>query len=186
MSTPTNEKITAENKDEQVVSDAAVTQLEPKEQLEEEKELLKEAEIQVSPTITPENTPIVKTPSLDTQPTSAEHAPSAPPAPAPVDNTTQLPEKVRILKEAFPETDVDIIEAILQATGDNVEGAFEALLGMSDPNYTQPPQEEAPPPMPPRPNSSVEDQMRLDEEFAKKLAMEDEVRAGRSKSINLV
>ncbi|CEG67722.1 Putative CUE domain-containing protein [Rhizopus microsporus] len=99
----------------------------------------------------------------------------------------QLPENVSTLKEAFPDIDVDIIEAILQTQNGNVESSFEVLLGMSDPNY-QP----TPPPMPPRPQTNtsapytyyeqpqattLEEQLRLDEEFAKKLAMEDELRA---------
>ncbi|KAG2194612.1 hypothetical protein INT46_009598 [Mucor plumbeus] len=114
-----------------------------------------------------------------------------------------LPENVRILKEAFPDTDVEVIEAVLQTQNDNLESTFEILLGMSDPNYSVPsvpapeshPVAEEAPPMPPRPRSrqnssdapyaywerqaqpkptSVEEQLRMDEELAKRLAMEDE------------
>jgi hypothetical protein len=114
-----------------------------------------------------------------------------------------LPENVRILKEAFPDTDVEVIEAVLQTQNDNLESTFEILLGMSDPNYSVPsvpapeshPVAEEAPPMPPRPQSrqnssdapyaywerqaqpkptSVEEQLRMDEELAKRLAMEDE------------
>ncbi|KAI7888435.1 uncharacterized protein EV154DRAFT_517907 [Mucor mucedo] len=123
---------------------------------------------------------------------------------------SKLPEHVRILKEAFPDIDVEVIEAILQTQNDKLEPSFEILLGMSDPNYNStpiPPQtQEITPTMPPRPSSqlsdnprsrtnsghapyayweqqsqqapiTVEDQLRMDEEFAKKLAMEDELRA---------
>lgn len=128
---------------------------------------------------------------------------------------SHLPENVRILKEAFPDIDVEVIETILQIQGNSVDSAFELLLGMSDPNYKPTPptvQEEVTPPMPPRPDSfisetrrsnsgeinapyaswegqqqqpvgpvSVEEQLRLDEEFAKKLAMEEESRNERRK-----
>lgn len=121
---------------------------------------------------------------------------------------SHLPENVRILKEAFPDTDIEVIEAILEIQGNSVDSAFEVLLGMSDPNYKStpipPPQEEeTTPPMPPRPTSftensatysywerqqqqqsrpiSVEEQLRMDEEYAKKLAMEDEARSERRK-----
>lgn len=114
-----------------------------------------------------------------------------------------LPENVRILKEAFPDTDAEVIEAVLQTQNDNVESTFEILLGMSDPSYSAPsipapesqPIVEETPPMPPRPHSrqnsndapyaywerqaqpeptTVEEQLRMDEELAKRLAMEDE------------
>ncbi|KAI8079185.1 hypothetical protein BDF21DRAFT_419616 [Thamnidium elegans] len=117
---------------------------------------------------------------------------------------SKLPENVGILKEAFPDIDVEIIEAILGAENNKLEPSFEILLGMSDPNYEQTsiPQQVTPP-MPPRPTSqisaeprsrstsgnapfaywehqqeprTVEEQLRLDEEFAKKLALEDERR----------
>lgn len=138
-------------------------------------------------------------------------------APNTVSTTTEdlshLPENVRILKEAFPDIDVDVIEAILQIQGNSVDNAFEVLLGMSDPSYmptpSPPPSQreeqhsaELTPPMPPRPSedrtnssndvgqapyayyerqtqsapNSVEEQLRLDEEFAKKLALDDEMR----------
>ncbi|CEP11157.1 hypothetical protein [Parasitella parasitica] len=113
-----------------------------------------------------------------------------------------LPENVRILKEAFPDTDVEVIEAVLQAQNDSVESSFEILLGMSDPAYNAPPNaDEQAPPMPPRPQArqgsgnapyaywerqaqpeptTVEEQLRMDEELAKRLALEDE-RAARNR-----
>ncbi|KAI8146062.1 hypothetical protein BJV82DRAFT_600309 [Fennellomyces sp. T-0311] len=125
-----------------------------------------------------------------------------------------MSEAVRTLKEAFPETDVEVIEAILESQSNSVERSFEVLLGMSDPNYkpeviprpqpTDNTQDDIPPPaMPPRPTGdrqatqapygywqqpeqqpqhqqqpqeprSVEEQMRMDEEFARQLALQDE------------
>jgi hypothetical protein len=125
-------------------------------------------------------------------------------------NTTvenqNLPENVGILKEAFPGTDVEVIEAVLQTQNGNVESSFELLLGISDPNYNATPVEVTPP-MPPRPQQqqqgesgggggapyaywereaqpeprSVEEQMRMDEELAKKLALEDQRRSEQRK-----
>ncbi|KAI8968381.1 hypothetical protein BDF20DRAFT_896046 [Mycotypha africana] len=134
------------------------------------------------------------------------------------DNLTHLPEKLRILKEAFPNTDIDVIEAVLQTQNDNVENTFELLLSMSDTDY-KPQTVSSPsstdnydqndtPPMPPRPSSqeqqsmnnsshplytywqrqaptTVEEQLRMDEELAKKIAMEDELRAERRRQRHL-
>ncbi|KAI7877736.1 hypothetical protein K492DRAFT_209465 [Lichtheimia hyalospora FSU 10163] len=82
----------------------------------------------------------------------------------------QLSEPVRTLKEAFPDIDVEVIEAILASQGGQMERSFEVLLGMSDPNYKpeEPPRpqqratepattttEDVPaPPMPPRPTQT--------------------------------
>lgn len=99
----------------------------------------------------------------------------------------QLSPSATMLKEAFPSVDNDVIEAILDSHQGNVERSFEDLLRMSDPDYRpeQPRaqdeegEEEAAPTMPPRPSQqqqpvSPEEQMRLDEEYAKQLALEDE------------
>lgn len=107
-------------------------------------------------------------------------------------STEILPDNVRILKEAFPDIDTDVIEAILQSQNDNMDRSFELLLGMSDPQY-QP----TPPPMPPRPQTdtapyaywqqhegmTADDQFRRDEEYAKQLALEDERKARQRKEI---
>ncbi|KAF7723406.1 hypothetical protein EC973_002050 [Apophysomyces ossiformis] len=119
-----------------------------------------------------------------------------PPVTAPPLN--ELPGPVRTLKEAFPDIDVEVIEAILDSQRGQVEPAFEVLLGMSDPSYkpeaarqetntrsTATTIEDAPddddnipaPPMPPRPSQAAlarDEQMRKDEEYAKQLALEDE------------
>lgn len=69
-------------------------------------------------------------PDLDTTPTESATttattatAPPKPPRPR---------EQVKAtLKEAFPEVDDNIIEAVLIASGGNIEPAFNALLGIS-------------------------------------------------------
>ncbi|KAI8355687.1 hypothetical protein BD560DRAFT_406959 [Blakeslea trispora] len=116
--------------------------------------------------------------------------PNTPEAEATAPPFSPLPRgNMDILKEAFPETDTEVIEAVLQAQNDNIESSFEVLLGMSDPSYKV---TVATPPMPPRPQNeapyaywqrqeqqqveqpiSVEEQMRLDEAYAKQLLEED-------------
>ncbi|KAL0088798.1 hypothetical protein J3Q64DRAFT_1731675 [Phycomyces blakesleeanus] len=191
-----------------------------------------------------------QSPESQEQDDSSPVAPSAPPI------QQEPPAQLQTLKEAFPSVEVDVIEAILESQGGQLEAAFEALLAISDPNYrpeptnnippqpapaphpaphppvqqTQPseyyqPQREIPaqhenlqsnnntneripPPKPPRPQQqrpnnftqqssglqnqpygywagtqdpsiqtrsqiSVEEQLRMDEEFARQLAMED-------------
>ncbi|KAF1356689.1 hypothetical protein BDV97DRAFT_307005 [Delphinella strobiligena] len=70
------------------------------------------------------------------------------------------------LIEAFPNTDVKIIKAVLMASGGKVEPAFNALLGMSDPNFKP---EEVAPPKPPRP-TAAQRQLEADEMYARQLA----------------
>lgn len=71
----------------------------------------------------------------------------------------ELKGPVKTLKDAFPDLDIDIIETILASQGGNLDSAFEVLLGMSDPSYK------------PEPSS---DQMRQDEEYARRLARESQ------------
>ncbi|KAF1966061.1 hypothetical protein BU23DRAFT_560523 [Bimuria novae-zelandiae CBS 107.79] len=71
------------------------------------------------------------------------------------------------LIEAFPDTDVKVIRAVLMASSWNVERAFTSLLSMSDPNFKE---EEAPPPRPPRPTQQPRSQVEEDEILARQLA----------------
>ncbi|RCI02940.1 ubiquitin-binding protein cue5 [Rhizopus stolonifer] len=111
--------------------------------------------------------------------------PQEPPATEAPPLNPHLSGNVSILKEAFPETDIEVIEAVLQTTHENLERSFEILLSMSDPNVKT----EETPPMPPRPNNrapyayfeqqeprSVEDQLRMDEAYARQLLEQDEPR----------
>ncbi|KAM5436510.1 ubiquitin-binding protein cue5 [Microsporum ferrugineum] len=76
------------------------------------------------------------------------------------------------LKEAFPNIDGPVIKAVVVASDGNVEKAFNALLGMSDPDA----QEDVRPPMPPRPavggvpTSTTQSQLEDDERYARQLA----------------
>ncbi|OAD72065.1 hypothetical protein PHYBLDRAFT_181937 [Phycomyces blakesleeanus NRRL 1555(-)] len=125
-----------------------------------------------SPTI-PSSNPLMSTP-VDTPP--------------PV-----MSDSVRTLKEAFPSVDVDVIEAILESQGNTLDSAFEVLLGMNDPSYKPEPvalPQQAQPisnpntrgtqPQPPTTQPatqeqplSVDEQLRMDEAFARQLALED-------------
>ncbi|KAI0541679.1 hypothetical protein GGR58DRAFT_411464 [Xylaria digitata] len=105
--------------------------------------------------------------AISTAPTD-ETPPTQPPRPL----TTQQKNE-QILKEAFPSIDAAIIKAVLAASGGQIDPAFNALLGMSDPDAVQndPPREPAPPPKPPRPaNRAALTQMEADELYARQLA----------------
>lgn len=100
------------------------------------------------------------------QPGSGEDAaPPKPPRPLAPEQQAE-----NTLKEAFPSIDAAVIKAVLRASGGRVEPAFNALLGMSDPDAAEP----APPPQPPRPaaqpTSTEEDQLAADERYARQLA----------------
>lgn len=74
------------------------------------------------------------------------------------------------LKEAFPSIDAAVVKAVLRASGGQLEPAFNALLGMSDPDAAEP----TPPAQPPRPiaqpTSTEDDQLAADERYARQLA----------------
>ncbi|KAF3480279.1 CUE domain-containing protein 5 [Arthroderma uncinatum] len=75
------------------------------------------------------------------------------------------------LREAFPNIDAPVIKAVVVASDGNVERAFNALLGMSDPDA----QDDVRPAMPPRPVSGVptstaQSQLEDDERYARQLA----------------
>ncbi|SLM41518.1 Ubiquitin system component Cue [Lasallia pustulata] len=78
------------------------------------------------------------------------------------------------LKEAFPSIDAVVVRAVLTASGGQIEPAFNALLGMTDPDSQREP---APPPQPPRPvqihvgpTSTAQSQVKADEQYARQLA----------------
>ena len=80
---------------------------------------------------------------------------------SPENNNTELTGDVKTLKDAFPDLDVDVIETILASQGGNLDAAFEVLLGMSDPTYKAEPEQ-----------SEGMNQLRQDEEYARRLARE--------------
>ena len=78
------------------------------------------------------------------------------------------------LKDAFPTIDASVVKAVLTASGGQVEPAFNALLGMSDPDSQQ--QESEPPVKPPRPTQqfggptpTAQSQLEADEMYARQL-----------------
>ncbi|KAI1740670.1 hypothetical protein F4680DRAFT_96383 [Xylaria scruposa] len=114
---------------------------------------------------------------------AGETPPTQPPRPL----TTQQKNE-QILKEAFPSIDAAVIKAVLAASGGQIDPAFNALLGMSDPDAVQndPPREPAPPPKPPRPaNRAPLSQMEADELYARQLAEHyDNVGAYEARTMN--
>ncbi|RAH45495.1 uncharacterized protein BO95DRAFT_443175 [Aspergillus brunneoviolaceus CBS 621.78] len=95
------------------------------------------------------------------QPPAAEAAPPKPPRPV---SPRQQAENT--LKEAFPTIDIGVVRAVLTASNWDVERAFHALLGMTDPNAAE---QDVPPPKPPRP-SAAQRQLEQDEMYARQLA----------------
>src|SRR5271154_5076422 len=69
--------------------------------------------------------------------------PAKPPRPLPPHEQAEM-----TLKEAFPSIDPAVVRAVLTASGGSVEPAFNALLGMSDPDSQK---DVGPPAKPPRP-----------------------------------
>ncbi|CZT40112.1 related to CUE5 Protein containing a CUE domain that binds ubiquitin, which may facilitate intramolecular monoubiquitination [Rhynchosporium secalis] len=102
------------------------------------------------------------------QATVEDEAPAKPPRPL---SPQQQAENT--LKEAFPSIDAAVVKAVLMASGGRVEPAFNALLGMSDPDAVREP---TPPPQPPRPTapravgSTPQSQLESDEQYARQLA----------------
>lgn len=119
-----------------------------------------------SPSTTPAKT---SNPSSAPQPGFGEDiAPPKPPRPL---SPQQQAENT--LRDAFPSIEASVVKAVLRASGGKVEPAFNALLGMSDPDAVEP----APPPQPPRrqqspvpPTSTQQDQLAADERYARQLA----------------
>lgn len=107
-------------------------------------------------------------------------APSSPaPNPPPKDEPpTKPPRPVSpreqaesTLREAFPSIDAAVVRAVLAASGGQVEPAFNALLGMTDPDSQREPE---PPARPPRPTqtstATTQSQIDADEMYARQLA----------------
>ena len=82
---------------------------------------------------------------------------------------TEQQKNEAILKEAFPSIDASVIKAVLIASRGQIDPAFNALLGMSDPDAIQQDADEQPPPQPPRPQNG-QSQVDADEAYARRLA----------------
>ncbi|KAI6714426.1 hypothetical protein JHW43_003086 [Diplocarpon mali] len=106
-------------------------------------------------------------PAASRHATAEDEGPAKPPRPL---SPQQQAENT--LKEAFPSIDIAVVKAVLIASGGRVEPAFNALLGMSDPDAVR---EQTPPPQPPRPaaphtGSTPQSQLEADEQYARQLA----------------
>lgn len=107
-------------------------------------------------------------PRVSFQDVNDEIPPTKPPRPQSPQQQSE-----HTLIEAFPSIDAKVVRAVLMASGGKVEPAFNALLGMTDPDF-QP--EEVAPPQPPRPaqrqqqQRQPQSQLEADEMYARQLA----------------
>lgn len=90
------------------------------------------------------------------------HTEEAPPAKPPRPQSAREQAETT-LKEAFPAIDPAVVRAVLAASAGQVEPAFNALLGMSDPDSQK---DVEPPVKPPRP---TQNQLEADEIYARQL-----------------
>ncbi|KAH0847035.1 hypothetical protein AYO21_02269 [Fonsecaea monophora] len=127
-----------------------------------------------------------ETGTIETTTVSKTELPSQPKVP-PKDDVSAPPKPPRpmspreqaelTLKEAFPTIEISVIRAILTASRGEIEPAFNALLGMTDPESQREP-EPLPPAKPPRPArqqspiSTKLSQLEADELYARQLAQE--------------
>lgn len=107
----------------------------------------------------------------------AENAPKPPPKdeappPKPPRPVSAREQAETTLREAFPDIEPGVVKAVLTASGGQVEPAFNALLGMSDPDAVREPDPPSMPPRPPReapPPQGQMSQMDADEMYARQL-----------------
>lgn len=110
--------------------------------------------------------------------TETEQRPPKPPRPL---NPQQEAENT--LKEAFPGVEAAVIKAVLIASGGRIEPAFNALLGMTDPEAAAEAEPVAPP-QPPRPRRDGPEltQLEADELYARQLAEHYDASQNRNRS----
>lgn len=106
----------------------------------------------------------MKSDSAPKPPPKDEAPPTKPPRPA-----SPREQAENTLKEAFPSIDAAVVKAVLAASGGQVEPAFNALLGMSDPDAVREPDPPAMPPRPPRGETVPQSQLEADEQYARQL-----------------
>lgn len=118
------------------------------------------------------NKPVKKSPSPKPRVSFQEQSEEIPPTKPPRPQSPQQ-QAENTLIEAFPSIDTKVVKAVLAASGGKVEPAFNALLGMTDPDFKP---EEAAPPQPPRPTQrqqqqqQPQSQLEADEMYARRLA----------------
>lgn len=111
-------------------------------------------------------------PRVSFQEQTEEIPPSKPPRPLSPHQQAEI-----TLIEAFPTIDTKVVKAVLTASGGKVEPAFNALLGMSDPDFRV--EDAQPPPQPPRPTQRQPlNQLEADEMYARQLAEQYNAGAG--------
>ncbi|KXT03907.1 hypothetical protein AC578_9305 [Pseudocercospora eumusae] len=117
-----------------------------------------------TPTKPPAKAPSPR-PRVSFQDGHEEIPPTKPPRPM-----SPMQQAENTLIEAFPTIDTKVVKAVLHASGGKVEPAFNALLGMSDPDFK--PEEHTPAPaQPPRPAlRNPMSQVEADEMYARQLA----------------
>ncbi|KAE8366695.1 hypothetical protein BDV27DRAFT_87874 [Aspergillus caelatus] len=120
----------------------------------------------------PQESGIASVSAAVTQQNATEVAPQKPPRPLSPQQQSET-----TLKEAFPTIEVSVIKAVLVASNWDVERAFHALLGMTDPSAAE---QDVPPPKPPRP-SATQRQLEADELYARQLAEHYNRRAPQSR-----
>lgn len=116
-----------------------------------------------TPTKPPAKSPSPR-PRVSFQEGHEEIPPVKPPRPL-----SSMQQAENTLIEAFPTIDTKVVKAVLVASNGKVEPAFNALLGMSDPDFRA--EEVQAPPQPPRPAlRQPMSQMEADEAYARQLA----------------
>lgn len=116
-----------------------------------------------TPTKPPAKAPSPR-PRVSFQEGHEEIPPTKPPRPL-----SPMQQAENTLIEAFPTIDTKVVKAVLVASNGKVEPAFNALLGMSDPDFRA--EEAVPPPQPPRPAMRQPmSQLEADEAYARQLA----------------
>lgn len=121
---------------------------------------------QETPTKPPAKSPSPR-PRVSFQEGHEEIPPTKPPRPM-----SPMQQAENTLIEAFPSIDTKVVKAVLIASNGKVEPAFNALLGMSDPDFKAEENIQAPP-QPPRPAMRQQQpmsQMEADEMYARQLA----------------
>lgn len=131
--------------------------------------------------------PAAAIPQTTTTSTTTEATDEVPP-PKPPRPVTEQQKNEAILKEAFPSIEASVIKAVLIASGGRIDPAFNALLGMSDPDAVQHnAEDEVPPPQPPRPQHqqhTAQSQLEADEAYARQLAEHYESSAYEARTSN--
>ncbi|KAJ7661676.1 hypothetical protein B0H17DRAFT_1094205 [Mycena rosella] len=118
------------------------------------------------PIASPIESPAAAPPAASTEPTpTPTPATDSEPAPPPREREMVQDPRLAVLRAMFPDFDDSLLQSVLDSVNGNTDNAIDALLGMSDPDYTS---EQAAAPQAPQ------TQEELDEQLARTLMLEDE------------